>query len=90
MGRTGWGRTSMRQVTFIHQWAMAEQEAGHRIGIEEFGATWGMSLRTAYRHLDEFRRVFPELGAEGKPEALYVWRAPAGEPEWGLNARTAT
>ena len=88
--RTGWGLTSMRQVTFIHQWAMAEGELGHRIGIEEFGAVWGQSVRTAYRRLDEFRRLFPEYGPEGKPDALYTWRSPAAaEPEWGLRERSA-
>jgi len=88
--RTGLGKALLRQVTFIHMWAMAEQEAGHRLTAEEYAITWAESRTTAYRRLEEFRRVFPELGPHGKPDALYVWRERATEPEWGLQRGMAT
>ena len=74
----------MRQVTFIHQWAMAEIEVGHPIGIEEFATNWAESRMTAYRRLDEFRKTFPEFGPDGKPDELYELRAPANALVWRL------
>lgn len=66
---------------------------GGPIGIEEFSRWWKESRMTAYRRQEEFRAMFPELGAHATPEALMgplLDRLAAGEPaedvplDWGL------
>lgn len=58
-------------ASFIHGWAVAEGELGRRISMDEFAAYWrGAAPRTAYRRLDEFRRLFPEYGPSGTPSDL--------------------
>jgi hypothetical protein len=60
---------------FVHSWAIAECEAGHKVGIEEYGRSWAsVSRRTAYRRLSEFRATFPELGPDAVPGDMIVWR----------------
>jgi hypothetical protein len=52
-----------RLAEFVCTWAIASRDLGHPIGPEELVTWWGkgVSRRTIYRRLSEFRRSFPEL-----------------------------
>lgn len=54
--------TAVRIAVFVSEWGLAEAEAGHAIGAEDFAA-WPQapSRRTVYRRLAEFRELFPEF-----------------------------
>ncbi len=76
--REGLTMRSWRLITFVHEWARCEAEAGERIGIERF-AEWTVdSRRTAYGRLAEFRKIFPEYST---PSDMIRWPAPAPAPE---------
>lgn len=52
----------MKVQTFISQWAMASQAMGEPIAdVREYAEWWRMPQSTAYRHLAQFRELFPEL-----------------------------
>jgi hypothetical protein len=55
---------------FVMEWEIAVRKHAGSITIEEFGRWWKDSTRTAYRRLDAFRELFPELGPIATPEAL--------------------
>ena len=64
---TGWQAAKLiplasRVVTLIALWAVALEESGKdSIGIEEFVAlNRGESRATSYRHMQDFRRAWPE------------------------------
>ncbi len=73
--RRGGYRKGARVASFIHGWAMAEGELGHKLGIEEFGRYWGPGQRrTAYRRMAEFRELFADrLPPGGTPSDLIEW-----------------
>jgi hypothetical protein len=48
-----------RVCAFITQWAIASQSLGRSITREEYADWWRESERNVYRHLADFRAVFP-------------------------------
>jgi hypothetical protein len=51
-----------RVVAFVSAWAVTARELGRDPAVDEYAEWWGEPLSTAYKHLGEFRAVFP--GAE--------------------------
>lgn len=49
-----------RVAGFIVQWAAAMRDAGGPIDLHGYMETWAVPERTAYRHLRQFRELWPE------------------------------
>lgn len=75
LGLAGLDVTSLRVITFIHEWARAEGAVRERIGPERFVELSPISRATVYRRLEEFRRIFP-----GKDTPADLIRWPHGYP----------
>ncbi len=60
-----------RLYDFCEDWAAAVDANRGAVSMNEYSAwTRRYSSRTAYSRLAEFRAAFPELGPEGRPDAL--------------------
>ena len=62
-GRVMWKATHLgaNVTAFVVEWAMALDELDvDELGLERFAGWSSLSRRTAYRRLDDFRRVWPE------------------------------
>jgi hypothetical protein len=63
-------------TAFIVEWAMALDELQvDELGLERFGAWSAMSIRTAYRRLDDFARLWPEYDSPNELARLVLAEA---------------
>lgn len=66
-----------RVASVIAGWAIASENVGHELTLQEYREWWRMSERTAYREQAIFREAFPEFStpqvlADAIIEAYYA------------------
>ena len=63
-------RKGAQVAEFILEWEIAVRKHVGPINISEFARWWKDSERTAYRRLEDYRALFPELGPHATPQDL--------------------
>ena len=70
-------------VAFVIGWEVVRQELGREPSVDEYAAHWREHRATAYRHMAEFRVVFPQFETPG-PVIDHLATARQTEPvAWG-------
>jgi hypothetical protein len=54
-----------RVAAFVTGWGVVRRELGHEPSVDEYAEWWKEHRATAYRHLAEFRVVFPQFETPG-------------------------